>query len=219
MKNVIRLFLDHEAEAAKSSEAASTVAALTAKVYTSAKLTEIKAAKKAKLAEVQKETDEDKAFELNTELFKLGQDERAEIAHLKAEDNKAEMEAKRAEKVKQLTTLVDLGSKLAVINADKKSTDEDKASAKLAYDTLFDAISNQLLGSAPRAAAVPKAGGGEKTGAQKEQIVEWYKAHRSAGLDHTAALKAVTDQNGVARGSAWGPVDAYRISIGEKTKA
>lgn len=219
MKNVIRLFLDDAATAAKGGAAASTVAAVTAKVYTSEKMTSIQAAKKAKLAEVRAEVDEDKAFELNTELFKLGQDERAEIAHLKAEDNKAEMEAKRAEKVKQLTTLVDLGGKLAAINADKKASDEDKASAKLAYDTLFDAISNQLLGSAPRVVSAPKAGGGEKSGAQKEQIVEWYKAHRAAGLDHTAALKAVTDINGVARGSAWGPVDSYRISIGEKTKA
>lgn len=185
------------------------------KQYTSEKLTEIRAAKKAKLAEMKAEMDEDKAFELNTQLFKLGADERAEIASLKAAELNAENEAKRAAKVKQLADLIAMGAANDAVQADKKATDETKAASKLAYDAAFDAIANQLLGSVAKVSA-PKADGKEGNGAQKEQIVEWYKAHRASGKDHTAALKAVTDENGVARGSAWGPVDAYRKSIGEK---
>lgn len=192
---------------------ATTVAA--PKVYTSEKITALKAAKKAKLAEIMKETDEDKQFELNTELFKLGQDERAEIASLKAAEAAAENESKKAAKVKQLADLISMGAANTALQADKKATDEDKAASKLAFDTAFDAIANQLLGSVAKVATA-KTSGGKTEGAQKEQIVAWYQAHRAAGLDHTAALKAVTDQNGVARGSAWGPVDAYRKSIGEK---
>lgn len=188
----------------------------TEKVYSSEKLTKIRADKTAKLAEIRAELDEDKAFELNTQLFDLKNAERTEIAGLKAAENAAEIEAKRSAKIAELSTLVSLGVTLAAVNADKKATDEDKASAKLAFDTAFDGISNQLFGAVPKAAGTPKAGGGTKSGAQKADIVEWYKAHRAAGMDHTAALKAVSDVNGVARGSAWGPVNEYRISIGEK---
>lgn len=210
---------DAAVDAAKGGAAATQVAAITAKVYDSSELQKIKADKTAKLKELQAETDEDKAFELNTELFNLKQAERAEVAKLKAADVAAEIEAKKAATVANLTALIAMGSANDKVQAGKGS-DEDKAASKLAFDTAFDAIANKLLGSVPKVATISaKATGGGNTGAQKEQIVEWYKAHRAAGLDHTAALKAVTDVNGVARGSAWGPVDAYRISIGEKTKA
>lgn len=209
--------MDAAVAATETAAAASTTAAVTTKVYNSEKLTEIRAAKKAKLAEMKAEMDEDKAFELNTQLFKLGADERAEIASLKAAELNAENEAKRALKVKQLSDLVTMGADNAALQADKKATDEAKAASKLAYDAAFDAIANQLLGSVAKAPLSHKSVDGKtEGGAQKEQIVEWYKAHRAAGKDHTAALKSVTEENSVARGSAWGPVDAYRKSIGEK---
>lgn len=186
------------------------------KVYTSEKLTEIKSAQSAKLAALRSEENEEVAFELNTELFKLKQDERAELARLKAEDLKAEIEAKRAAKVAELTKLVDLAIANDKVASDKKATAEDKDAAKLAFDAQFDAIANQILGSVPKVATAAKVSGEGKAGAQKGQIVELYKGYRSSGMAHTEAMKAVIEQNGVSRGSAWGPIDAYRKETGDK---
>lgn len=186
------------------------------KVYTSEKLTELSAKRAELLTAIRNEQDEDKAFELNQELFGIGQQIKAENARLKAEDLKAEIEAKRAAKISELSKLVQLGITNDKVAADKKATDEDKAAAKLAYDTQFDVIANQILGSVPKAPAAAKKSGEPKAGAQKAQIVEWYKGYRAEGHDHTTSMKMVIESNGVSRGSAWGPIDEYRKSIGEK---
>lgn len=186
------------------------------KVYNSDKLTELSAKRAELLAQIRNEQDEDKAFELNQELFGIGQQMKAETARLKAEDLKAEIEAKRAAKIAELTKLVELGIVNDKVAADKKATDEGKAAAKLAYDTQFDVIANQILGSVHKAHATAKKSGEPKSGAQKAQIVEWYKGYRAEGNDHTTSIKMVIESNGVSRGSAWGPIDEYRKSIGEK---
>lgn len=189
------------------------------KVYDSPELQKVRAAIKEKLAAVRAETDDEKSFALNEELFNLRKEERGELAKLKAAEAQAELDARRSERVKLLDDLLAMHIANTSMQADKKASTEDKAASQSAFDAAREVVANELLA---KYAKPVSAGTGVKTGAtsaKAEQIVEWYKGFRASGNDHTAALKAVTDTHGVPKGSAWGPVNKYRISIGEVVKA
>lgn len=191
------------------------VSAPVVKVYTSEKLTELKGKRAELLNAIRFEIDEDKAFELNQELFGIGQQMKAEIASLKAEDAKAEIEAKRAAKVAELTNLVNLGIVNDKVAADKKSTDEDKAAAKLAFDTAFDAISNQILGSVPKVATAKAAGGAVSKSGTSAEIVEKHQANLAAGMSSTDSKKTLVEQ-GFSRGTVGAAILAWERSNGIK---
>lgn len=188
------------------------------KVYTSEKLNELSAKRAELLAAIRNEQDEDKAFELNQELFGIGQQIKAENARLKAEDLKAEIEAKRAAKIAELTKLVELGIANDKVAADKKATEEDKAAAKLAYDTQFDVIANQILGSvpkAPTAAKVAGSGGGTAKAGTSAEIVEKHQANMAAGMSATDSKKALVEA-GFARGTVGAAILAWERASGQK---
>lgn len=184
-----------------------TTTAPVVKVYSSDKLTELSAKRAELLAQIRNEQDEDKAFELNQELFGIGQQMKAETARLKAEEAKAEIEAKRAAKIANLTKLVELGIANDKVAADKKATEEDKAAAKLAYDTQFDVIANQILGSIPKAPAAAKSTGAPVKGTSAE-IVEKHQANLAAGMNATESKKALVEQ-GFSRGTVGAAVLAW----------
>lgn len=201
-----------------TTENATPVAAPVVKVYTSEKLTELTGKRAELLTAIRNEQDEDKAFELNQELFGIGQQIKAENARLKAEDMKAEIEAKRAAKVAELSKLVELGIANDKVAADKKATDEDKAAAKLAYDTQFDVIANQILGSvpkAPTAAKVAGGGGGTAKAGTSTEIVEKHQANIAAGMSATDSKKALVDA-GFARGTVGAAILAWERASGQK---
>lgn len=186
------------------------------KVYTSEKLNELSAKRAELLAAIRNEQDEDKAFELNQELFGIGQQIKAENARLKAEDLKAEIEAKRAAKIAELTKLVELGIVNDKVAADKKATEEDKAAAKLAYDTQFDVIANQILGSVPKAPTAAKAsGGGASKSGTSAEIVEKHQANLAAGMSSTDSKKSLVEA-GYARGTVGAAVLAWERANGAK---
>jgi hypothetical protein len=185
------------------------------KVYTSEKLTELKGKRAELMAAIRTEQDDDKAFELNQELFGIGQQMKAEVARLKAEEAKAENEAKRAAKIAELSKLVNLGIVNDKVAADKKATEEDKAAAKLAYDTQFDIIANQILGSLPKAPSAPKAEGGPAKSGTSAEIVEKHQANLAAGMNATDSKKALVEQ-GFSRGTVGAAVLAWEKANGIK---
>lgn len=197
-------------------ESAQSTPAPVVKVYTSEKLTELQNTRSGLLAAIRNETDEDKAFELNQELFGIGQQMKAEVARLKAEEARAEAEAKRAAKIGELTKLVDLAIANDKVASDKKATEEDKAAAKLALDAQFDVIANQILGSVPKVAAVKSAGTGEggKKGTSAE-IVEKHQANLAAGMTSTDSKKALVEA-GYSRGTVGAAVLAWEKEQGIK---
>lgn len=184
------------------------------KVYSSEKLTELTAKRAELLAQIRNEQDEDKAFELNQELFGIGQQMKAETARLKAEEAKAEIEAKRTAKIAELTKLVDLAIANDKVASDKKATEEDKAAAKLSFDEQFNVIANQILGSVPKAPSAPKTEGTAKSGTSAE-IVEKHQANLAAGMNATDSKKALVEQ-GFSRGTVGAAVLAWEKANGIK---
>ena len=191
-----------------STQNATQVQAPVVKVYTSEKLTELTGKRAELMAAIRTEEDDDKAFELNQELFGIGQQMKAEVARLKAEEAKAENEAKRTAKIAELTKLVELGILKDKVAVDKKASEEDKAAVKLAYDTHFDIIANQILGSVPKLPSAPKAEGGPAKSGTSAEIVEKHQANLAAGMNATESKKALVEQ-GFSRGTVGAAVLAW----------
>ncbi len=184
---------------------------------TSPALLAIREAMNAKFAEVQKATDMKAALALNTELFKLQQDEKSEIAAIAKAEKDAELEVKRNERAKLVTDFEAAAIADATLQASKASK-EDKEKSKDALTAQRDALTNELLGrlaaSSPSKTATGNTATGTK-GAIAADIRSAFVANRAAGMTDTANIKAIIE-SGFSRGTTGAVVLAYQREIGEK---
>lgn len=155
-----------------------------AKVYTSAKLDELKAESAAIWAKMATATEAERD-ELITAAYKNKQAQAVEIDSLKAAERNAELEAKKNARLALLPSLLALYDKAKV----KSATDEDKA----AYQTAFDALQNELLGAYKGGTpSKPKEGGTSKATGTGPAIIAMFEANREAGMTDSEAEKAIT---------------------------
>lgn len=197
------------------SDKTQTVALATKPEPTSEKLTAIRA-EITKLEDIQitwtKATPRDERLKLNLELFKLGNDEKAEIANIE----KAEREAKAMEARNAKISMIDelLAAHVANNTAigDKKMSIEDKNAVNNKFHKLRETVVNAVLGSKPIAAVSGDKPAGTK-GATGQEIVDLYDKYRAEGkTDKEArdAIKAAGHSRGTTDAvilAAKGPVD------------
>lgn len=176
------------------------------KVYTSDKLTAIDADIKSRKSALRAIEDMDSA-EYETalgELVKANAERKAEIANIKAEERKAEQAEVRNKRVAMFDNAVSAIIANNAVQADKKSTQEQKdEAAKLAAETR-ELVVNALLGSTPKPAATEA--GDKKSGsssANREAIVALWMA----GKTH-----AEIELEGYAKSTVWHAINDYKIA-------
>lgn len=179
---------------------------------TSEKLTAIRAEIDAKLGIDQSKLDRKGKLDLNLEIYKLGNDERVEIANIE----KAEREAKAMEARNAKISMIDelLAAHVANNTAigDKKMSIEDKNAVNNKFHKLRETVVNAVLGSKPIAAVSGDKPAGTK-GATGQEIVDLYDKYRAEGkTDKEArdAIKAAGHSRGTTDAvilAAKGPVD------------
>lgn len=199
------------------SETTQTVAPATKPEPTSEKLIAIRA-EITKLEDIQitwtKATPRDERLKLNLELFKLGNDEKAEIANIEKADREAKaMEARNA-KIAMIDELLVAHVANNAAIGDKKMSIEDKNAINDKFHKLRETVVNAVLGSKPTQAATAT---GDKTpgtkGATGQEIVDLYDKYRAEGkTDKEArdAIKAAGHSRGTTDAvilAAKGPVD------------
>ena len=172
----------------------------------------LKKAERKQLAMQDDSAENDEALEkIGLDLYKLNQLIKAEVGNIAKAEIAAKVEAER-NKRKAIATDFE-----ALVLAHNSAKGEAKAELSAQLDTARESLINELLSgkAAPVRTATAKADGTAKVSAKSAEIVAMYVQGLNEGLDHTKALASVV-ATGVPKGSAWGPVDKYRIANGLK---
>lgn len=189
---------------------------------TSDKLTELKAAKKAawdKFRQIE-DVDSKEYSDAQTELLKINSDIKAEVANIIALKNAAELAEKRNARVALIDNYDAAVIALSTVNADKKASDADKATAADNVAKAREIIVNELLakfaGSSTAKLTVQTDKPAGTKGATSAAIREAFIANRAAGMTDTENVKAII-ASGHSRGTTGAVVLAYQREIGEKS--
>lgn len=189
---------------------------------TSAKLTEIQSRIDAKLAEIDNAKDRKAKLLLNTELFKITNEETAEVANIRKAEQDQILADQRNLRAKLYYDARDLIFEALRINNDPNATLEQKQAASEAEKTAGEKVVNELL-KAFKPVASKTATNGQPTngngngerGAVAKRIIAKFLENRAAGMDDTENKKAI-QATGESRGTTGAVVLAYQIEIGEK---
>lgn len=188
---------------------------------TSAKLVELQTAFAAKFAGLAGLTTMAEQQSAMLETFKIQKEIDAEIANIKTQERQAELEKQRNARIELVTNLeTTLTAKLKV-DAEKKSSDEERNAANDAYLAAREIVTNELLAryatSKPAAktagdASDKPAGERGKTGAE---IIALHTANLAAGMS-PADSKAAIVASGFSRGTTGAVVLAWEREQGLK---
>jgi len=197
---------------ATEAQAATGAAVIAQKVYTSDKLTALRAARKVeagKLNAIEDTESEDYAKQFDI-VFKADQEIKAEIANLKQAEREAEIQEKRAAKVSLFDTCITAWDANTAAQADKKMSLEDKNAVYDAYKTAREVVVNMLLGTVAKPATASTGTAGASTGtagANAEAIVALFLAGETL---------AQIEAKGYAKSTVWHAVNNYKIAQGLK---
>lgn len=197
--------------------------AVPAAEVTSPKLVEIRTAMDAifdKQATFTKETPRADKVAANVELFKLGNDEKAEIANIKKAENDAKIAEARNARVKMLDDLLAAYSANQAGIGNTKLKLEDKNALNDTYHKLRENVVNELLAKYAKSTPATATATGDKhatgtKGSTSATIREAFIANRAAGMTDTDNVKAII-ASGQSRGTTGAVVLAYQREIGEK---
>jgi hypothetical protein len=164
---------------------------------------------KAKMALLRTlEGDEQESCMLET--FALKGKIKAEIANIAKVEADNARALKLNERVQLATSLKDNAISWALLNNDKKSTEEDRARALDLLNASFDVVKTELVARYATSSPAKKDGTASPKGATGQRIQALHAANIAAGMTRSESSKAI-----VASGESRGTTDA-QILVWEK---
>ena len=171
----------------------------------SEKLTELRA-QKLKLKQLARTFEPDSVDEESAlmEAYKTEQLIKAEIAAIKANEAKQQIEILRNNRVQLFDN---------AIAAYVAMTANDNNDTKAAFAAAREIVVNELLAKHPTSKAATKTANGEAqpTNGSRSELINLHVQNLAAGLDDSSSRKAI-EAAGHARSTVWFAVDAYNKS-------